>query len=338
MGLDSPHDALFKEIFSRPEFAAVELRAVLPPALVQHIDWSTLTALPGSFVELGDRDRHADLLYQVELRGRPAFVYVLFEHQSGPSDFMPLRLLGYAVRLWERVRREDESAEFLPPVIPVVLHHSEAGWKSATSFQELFDSALVAELGLSDFLPSFRFLLDDLSHASDEELQQRAQREAEHIVPVVLWALRDARATDRLLASFAAWTTALSTALRAPSGKEALLAVFGYIALVAEILSPDAILDAIEEAAPEAKDTIMTLAEIWLQQGIEKGLEKGRAEGIEKGIEKGERAVLAKQLTLKFGALDEAVRTRLEAASLAELDLWSERILTVTTLGELFGE
>jgi hypothetical protein len=38
----TPHDALFKAVFSSPEHAEAELRAVLPPRLSRRIDWSTL--------------------------------------------------------------------------------------------------------------------------------------------------------------------------------------------------------------------------------------------------------------------------------------------------------
>lgn len=45
----TPHDALFRTAFSRVEHAAGQLRAVLPAKLVERIDWSSLTVLPGSY-------------------------------------------------------------------------------------------------------------------------------------------------------------------------------------------------------------------------------------------------------------------------------------------------
>jgi len=102
------------------------------------------------------------LLFSVDLEGRPTFVYVLFEHQSSPDDFMPLRLLGYAVRVWERFRRENDGARFLPPIVSVVLHHGENGWNRPVSFHDLFDAALLNDSQFGEFLPAFRFVLDDL--------------------------------------------------------------------------------------------------------------------------------------------------------------------------------
>jgi len=49
--VSSPHDALFKYVFSQPEHAASELRAVLPAELSRRIDWSSLELQPTSFVD-----------------------------------------------------------------------------------------------------------------------------------------------------------------------------------------------------------------------------------------------------------------------------------------------
>jgi predicted transposase YdaD len=68
--------------------------AVLPEEVTRHIDWSTLRVEPGSFIDSGDTDRFADLLFSARASGSEAFFYVLFEHQSTVDRFMPPRLLG----------------------------------------------------------------------------------------------------------------------------------------------------------------------------------------------------------------------------------------------------
>ncbi|HSK03807.1 MAG TPA: Rpn family recombination-promoting nuclease/putative transposase, partial [Kofleriaceae bacterium] len=50
--IPNPHDALFKAVLSKPEHARGVLRAVLPPALAEALDWQSLTLRPGSFVDL----------------------------------------------------------------------------------------------------------------------------------------------------------------------------------------------------------------------------------------------------------------------------------------------
>jgi len=39
------------------------LRAVVPAAVAEKLDWSTLTLRPGSFVDLALKEQHTDLLY-----------------------------------------------------------------------------------------------------------------------------------------------------------------------------------------------------------------------------------------------------------------------------------
>jgi hypothetical protein len=43
----SPHDALFKETFGQPDIARSEFELVLPPAVVAHLDLSTLEVAHG---------------------------------------------------------------------------------------------------------------------------------------------------------------------------------------------------------------------------------------------------------------------------------------------------
>lgn len=55
------------------------------------------------------------------------------------------------------------------------------------------------------------------------------------------------------------------------------------------------------------------------------------------GRMEGRADTLEKQLRLKFGDLPDAIAQRLHQASDAELDLWSERILFVASMDEVFA-
>ena len=105
-----------------------------------------------------------------------------------------------------------------PVVIPVILHHGEAGWTVTQSFHELFDEAVLQVPGVREHVPSFQVVLDDISHATDEELRARAAGAAAEVVPLALWALRDARRGPRLLVTLAAWVDAIAQIARSPSG------------------------------------------------------------------------------------------------------------------------
>ncbi|HRP95845.1 MAG TPA: hypothetical protein PL143_06300 [Rhodocyclaceae bacterium] len=66
----------------------------------------------------------------------------------------------------------------------------------------------------------------------------------------------------------------------------------------------------------------------WKQQGLQ--------EGLEQGVQQGEAAVLLRQIELKFGPPDAAVRRRIEQADAATLLRWSERILTADRVDAIF--
>ena len=104
MPMATPHDALFKSVFSIPEIAAAELRHLLPVEIVELISWQTLELFEGSSVDEELRQHHSDLLFTVELAGRQALLYFLVEHKSGPEVLTSLQLLVYITRIWRRCR------------------------------------------------------------------------------------------------------------------------------------------------------------------------------------------------------------------------------------------
>jgi hypothetical protein len=70
------------------------------------------------------------------------------------------------------------------------------------------------------------------------------------------------------------------------------------------------------------------------------GIEKGRQEGLQEGRQEGRQEegvfFLRRLLIKKFGDLPESVETRLTEASIADLELWGDRILDAKTLTEIF--
>lgn len=177
-----PHDKLFKFAFGMPEHAASILRSALPATVAQRIDWSSLHAIPISFVDEELLERYADLLFGAQLDGKNALIYFLYEHQSTHDPWMALRLVDYCVRAWNDWRRKNPDAERLPAIVPVVLHHSEKGWSGGTSLSDLLDLDLDTKTELKPHLLDVRFLLDDITRQTDEQIHGRALTELAEIV------------------------------------------------------------------------------------------------------------------------------------------------------------
>jgi predicted transposase/invertase (TIGR01784 family) len=314
------HDAIFKATFSQVEHAAGELRLVLPPDLVARLDLGSLALCPGSFVDEALKERQSDLLFSVGLAGRRALLYVLFEHQSRAEELMPFRLLRYEVRIWEAWSKEHPDARKLPPILPVILHHSERGWTAATAFEDVLDVDADTLALLADYVPRFRFVLDDISLASDEALKARAMSA---LARLVLWCLRHAREPGELVERLGQWLDVVSEARRAPNGAEALQRIWRYIFATNEPEKPeDLVQRLLLVVGQEEREEIMTAAD----------------QLMERGFQKGQRATLLKLLQSRFGALPSDVVAKVNGADTSTLDRWVERVLTAATLADVLRD
>ncbi|TBU87904.1 hypothetical protein DNJ95_13010, partial [Stutzerimonas kirkiae] len=65
---------------------------------------------------------------------------------------------------------------------------------------------------------------------------------------------------------------------------------------------------------------------------------RGRLAGKAEGKIEGRADTLRRQLQLKFGALPDALEQRLQSADEAKLATWSEQVLFVERLEQVFGE
>jgi|GEM_PF-340910 len=324
------HDVLVKEAFSSVEDAAAEFRAILPEELVRALDLKKLTLVPGSFRKKELAESHTDILYSVPLGASFALVYVLFEHKSDSDRWTALQLLGYMLDIWESFRKNNPAATLLPPIIPLVLHHSPAGWSRSASFSSLFDPELLAIPGVTEGLPTFHFHLDDISHISEGELRARAFSAFSTLALASLSRSRGGSESD-FLEALAPLADLFVQLLSAPDGPRALRILFEYISRVAPGVSPQDLERYLAEKSPDVQDLAMTIAEQIKQEGIVQGREEGRVEGIVQG----QALSLLKQLKLKFGSVPITVESDILAASPERLDLYLERILTAQSIADV---
>jgi len=318
---ENPHDALFQYVFSNVEHAAPALRAMLPPALSARVDFSTLSLSPGHFVDPQLDAHRSDLLFSARIAGREGLIYVLFEHQSYVDAWLLLRLLEYMVRIWRAYRDEHPRAKRLPPIVPVVLHHSKTGWRAARQFEEIVDVAP----DLADVLahvPRFGFVLDDLSRVDDAELSRRA---ITSLGRIVLSLFRHARSREELFAGLGRLAQAFADVANAPDGGAAIAAVMEYLRSVSKRDEREVVMAVREAVGESVYDRIFHAGERLEQRALQRGAHAGR------------RTLLARQLKLRFGDLPASAEQALDAASIEDLDAMAERILTAPTLAEVIG-
>ena len=318
------HDALFKAVFSTTEDARGLLASVLPEKVVVAVDWSTLTLEPGSYIDAALRQSHSDLLYRVQAKGdRPLLLYVLVEHQSEPDAWMPQRLHEYIGRIWARWRREHPRPVVLPPVLPIVVHHGADGWHKAVSLADLYALDPAQEAAFAAHLPALRFVLYDLGIEPEEAV---AHRGLTALGKLALLCLKLGRTSANILIDLTPWLYLFAAVLAAPDGARALSRVLIYI-LQTTSVPPEEVLALIEERfGDRGREAFMLTG---AQQLVEQGRVEGRVEG--------QAELLLVLLRTRFGEVAPEVVTRVRSAEPAEIERLAARILSATSVSELFG-
>jgi hypothetical protein len=239
---------------------------------------------------------------------------------------MAYRLLRYMVRIWEDHLAPRPEAKRLPPIVPLVLHHSPTGWTAGTAFEDVLELDEDAPEALLAHLPRFRFALDDISEATDEALRSRAMSALGRLA---LFCLRHGREPEALVAELKLWLDLVREVRGAPNGAAALRSIWQYILLVSERgqgEKEELVERLLLVVGQDKKEEIVSIADDFIEEGRNQGLREGR------------RQTLLKLLRGRFGALPKAVVDRIEAADIAQLDAWVDRLLTAPTLDEAVSD
>jgi hypothetical protein len=220
---------------------------------------------------------------------------------------------------WEQHLRADTKARLLPPILPVVLHHSERGWTSPTTFHGVLDLDADTLALFAPHLPSFTFLLDDISAERDEALRMRAMTALGRLA---LFCFRHAREPRELLDALSRWLDLVGQVRGAPGGMEALARIWRYIFVVSNPAEPeDLVKRLIAVVGQGSKEEVMSVAD-WLRK---------------EGSKDNGRRTLLKLLRARFGEVPQSAEARIQAAEEEQLDSWLDRILSAPTLDDVLA-
>jgi AcrR family transcriptional regulator len=185
---------------------------------------------------------------------------------------------------------------------------------------------------LRELQPELVFLLDDLAATTEESLDARC---LSAVATLCLRFLQFVRAAPRddAVAMIVGWEGLLTRLLAHPRKREALLALFSWFA--AGVPPGHHALQTIMVSIhdPETRNTMKSELDELLEEGFEKGLAQGR----EDGHLSGQREMLRHLLAKRFGAIPVDVDARVRAATAADVEAWGERMLTATSLADVFG-
>ncbi len=311
------YDAGYKRLFSHPELVRDLLTGFVDEEWVRHLDLDTLERVDGSYVTDDLRSRESDIIWRVRWGGEWVYIYILIEFQSVPRQDMPVRVLGYLCLLYQDLidAKQVLPDGRLPPVFPVVLYNGERRWGYPTRIEDL-----IHEIpgGLGAYVPRFGFRL-----LEEVRLAESADPESRNLAAAVfrLEASREPEDLRRMVHALAVW-------LRAPGQASLRDSLTVWLRQVLE-----ARLKGVQ--LPETQD--LQEVDRMLAERIEEWTKRWKEEGREEGRQEASRALLKRQLELKFGPLPPAALQRLEEADADQLFQWADRVVAATTLDEVFG-
>jgi len=315
--IHNPHDQLFKEAFSHIETAAGFFQSYLPAGICSRLDWKTLKLQPGAYTGEVLRGGESDLLYTVQIDQRPALLYCLFEHQSTPDAWMPLRLLRYILGIWEQYRKQNPTAKSLPPVLPLVLFQGGSRWTADLSLSGLIDTPD----GLAPYQPEFRHLLVDLNHINADDLQGTL------IVKTILLALKASH--NGLHHELPRLFRLLAEMMQQDSSLSMIRTLLRYICVVDNDTDLTEYMSQVEATRqPRLQEEAMTIAEQLIT--------KGRQEGRQEGMLQGETKTLLKILNKRFGSVSQAIEKQIRTATTNQLEAWIDASLDADNIQQIF--
>ena len=330
------HDPAYKRLFTRPHLVQDLLRGFVARDWSEELDFSTLRSVPASFSSDRLRERHGDVVWQIQFRGERLYLMLLLEFQSAVDASMAVRVMTYTGLLYQKliedgVLRRDGK---LPPVLPIVIYNGSRRWTAAAEVAEMIAGGGPA---LAPYQPSQRYyLLDERmvgAHALPRNnlmsalvaLESNRDRErAPELVGALIEQLRELGDTT-LTHVFQEWLTQVLIPRRKWGAEVESMAVLEEVqSMLAETVQ--------EWTA----DWVAEGREQGLKEGIEQGIEQGIGQGIEQGIEQ-ERRLLCRQAARKFRAetasrLSALLQRLADPEHLAQVGEW---IIECETEGDL---
>jgi predicted transposase/invertase (TIGR01784 family) len=129
------------------------IRSFVKEDFVREIDFATLKRLNASYVTEEFRERESDIIWEVRIKGRPTFIYLLIEFQSTVDRFMALRLLTYVLLFYQELVKTGRFKK-LPSLFPIVLYNGDEKWDAALDIRELIDAPFRS---MEPYLPRFSY-------------------------------------------------------------------------------------------------------------------------------------------------------------------------------------
>jgi predicted transposase/invertase (TIGR01784 family) len=207
------------------------------------------------------------------------------------------------INVWEANIKQKQT---LIPVIPVIFYHGKQKWKSR-KFSDYFKGI---DQNIELFLPSFNYLLTDLSSLSEIEIRDLYKAMTVQISLLLMKSIFDEERFEKNIFRF---FTGIDLFAETERGEKFLTSTMMYMYYSTEI-EPDIISKILTEVSTKGGEIAMTTAMKLRQKGIQEGIQ----EGMQKG--KNEKAIeIAKKMLPKMSIKDISELTGLPKEEIIEI-------------------
>jgi len=313
--MNHPDDASYKTLFAAPEVVRDLILGFVPDEWLHGLDYATLERVSGSYITDDLRDRADDIVWRVKVGGEWVYLYILIEFQSTVDAWMAVRIMTYVGLLYQDLIQQKQvlPKRRLPPVLPIVLYNGDGKWTAKTNIADLIPKTPGL---LAKYVPHLEYLLIDESRYDMADLAPMKN--------LVAAAIRFERPESE--AALMALIDGLNEWLEGNPELKRIFAIW-IRAMVLRHNQNRLVLPKVRDLR-ELKMTLADRFETWARQHEQRG--------IEQGIEKGEALLLQRLLIRRFGPLPNERVAQISAATTAQLEHWSDRVLDAASLEDVF--
>ena len=164
--INTIHDKFIRAILTDKNIAESYFNSYLPAFVSSHLDFSTLTQLPDTYLSKKLQKTMSDIVYSCQKKGieKEIKICLLIEHKSYPDKYTPVQIGGY---IYSALQKQADNKEDLSLVIPILLYHGRGRWKYQT-LQSLYKNL---EVEWKQFIPDFDYVYNNLGEISDESVE-----------------------------------------------------------------------------------------------------------------------------------------------------------------------
>ena len=283
------YDKILKNLFSIKYIMELFIKNFLKERWIKSLDLTTLELLPNDFVSKDLDNYYSDLIYKVNYKNEEIYIIILIEFQSTINRFMSFRMLNYIMNFYSKYIKQNEKAESLPFVFPILFYTGSADWEFSNRFENLVETK---DKKMLEYVPKFRYFEFFLN-----KLDRNKIVKAKNLLNQVI-AMDLSRSLEESKDTLQKIVDELINLVIEPEVKEEITKSVGlYLKYLSKNIKIDNKIINEIFSLNGGGGMLAEKMQKWIEELREESIEKGKEEGIKEG-EKKKAVEIAKELIL----------------------------------------